>query len=113
MKSKSVAGVEERTFVLILDQGEEAFKAITDFANKQGISGASVSAVGAFAEAKVGWFDLQADRRRRTMRGSQPDWRRCGERRRQGEPAPSRGARAARRLCAGRAFSLRLGAADP
>ena len=58
MKSKSVAAGEERTFVLILDQGEEAFRAITDFANKQGISGASVSAVGAFAEARVGWFDL-------------------------------------------------------
>jgi predicted DNA-binding protein with PD1-like motif len=57
-ESKSVAAGEERTFVLILDQGEEAFKAITDFANKQGISGASVSAVGAFAEARVGWFDL-------------------------------------------------------
>jgi len=60
MKSKSVAGADERTFVLILDPGEEAFKAITDFANQQGISGASVSAVGAFAEAKVGWFDLSA-----------------------------------------------------
>jgi predicted DNA-binding protein with PD1-like motif len=58
MKSKSVAAGEERTFVLILDQGEEAFKATTDFADKQGISGASVSAVGAFAEARVGWFDL-------------------------------------------------------
>ena len=60
MKSKSVASGEERTFVLILDQGEEAFKAITEFANTQNISGASVSAVGAFAEARVGWFDLSA-----------------------------------------------------
>ena len=60
MKSKSIAGEKERTFVLILDQGEEAFKAITEFANQQGVSGASVSAVGAFAEAKVGWFDLSA-----------------------------------------------------
>ena len=60
MKSKSVAGAEERTFVLILEQGEEAFKTITEFANRQGISGGSVSAVGAFAEAKVGWFDLAA-----------------------------------------------------
>jgi predicted DNA-binding protein with PD1-like motif len=57
-----VSGVFDdiETFVLILDQGEEAFKAITDFANQQSISGASVSAVGAFAEAKVGWFDLAA-----------------------------------------------------
>jgi len=60
MKSKTVAGADERTFVLILDQGEEAFKTITDFSNRHGISGASVSAVGAFAEAKVGWFDLSA-----------------------------------------------------
>lgn len=60
MKSKSFAGRGERTFVLVLDQDEEAFKTITDFANQQRISGASVSAVGAFAEAKVGWFDLSA-----------------------------------------------------
>jgi uncharacterized protein len=60
MKSRSVAIGPERTFVLILDQGEEAFKAITDFANEQRIDGASVSAIGAFAKARVGWFDLAA-----------------------------------------------------
>ena len=32
IKSKSVDDGMERTFVLILDQGEEAFKSITDFA---------------------------------------------------------------------------------
>ena len=60
MKSKSVSGGADRTVVLVLDEGEEAFKAITEFANEQGISGASVLAIGAFAEAKVGWFDLSA-----------------------------------------------------
>jgi predicted DNA-binding protein with PD1-like motif len=60
MKSKSVTDELERTFVLILDEGEEAFRAITDFANKEKISGASVSAIGAFAHAKVGWFDFAA-----------------------------------------------------
>jgi predicted DNA-binding protein with PD1-like motif len=60
MKSKSIAIGPERTLVLILDQGEEAFKAITDFANKQSVTGASVSAIGAFANAKLGWFDLAA-----------------------------------------------------
>jgi len=59
MKAKSMAG-PERTFVLILDAGEDAFKAITDFADKERIDGASVSAIGAFSKAKVGWFDLQA-----------------------------------------------------
>jgi uncharacterized protein len=32
MKSKTVVEGRERTFVLILDSGEEAFKAITQFA---------------------------------------------------------------------------------
>ena len=50
----------ERTFVLILDQGEEAFKAISEFADREKMTGASVSAIGAFSTAKVGWFDLAA-----------------------------------------------------
>ena len=62
MKSKTIAGNPERTFVLILDPGEEAFKAITEFANQNGISGASVAAVGAFKQARVGWFDIEAKR---------------------------------------------------
>jgi predicted DNA-binding protein with PD1-like motif len=60
MKSKSINDGVERTIVLILDQGEEAFKSITDFADREKISGASVSAIGAFSKAKVGWFDLAA-----------------------------------------------------
>ena len=62
MKSKTIAGNPERTFVLILDPGEEAFKAITEFANQNGISGASVTALGAFKQANVGWFDIEAKR---------------------------------------------------
>src|SRR5215472_119280 len=60
MRSKSINNGVERIFVLILDQGEEAFKSITDFADREKISGASVSAIGAFSKAKVGWFDLAA-----------------------------------------------------
>ncbi len=44
----------------MLDQSEEAFKAITEFANSEVIDGASVTAIGAFAEAEVGWFDFGA-----------------------------------------------------
>src|SRR5262249_2201786 len=50
----------ERVFVLVLDHGEEAFKAITEFANEEQIDGASITAIGAFAQAEVGWFDLTA-----------------------------------------------------
>jgi len=53
MKSKSINNGVERIFVLILDQGEEAFKAITDFADSEKITGASVTAIGAFSNAKV------------------------------------------------------------
>jgi uncharacterized protein len=58
VKSQSIKRGPDRTFVLVLDQGEEAFNAITKFANHEGIDAASVTAIGAFAEAKVGWFDL-------------------------------------------------------
>jgi predicted DNA-binding protein with PD1-like motif len=48
----------ERTFVVVLDAGEEAFAAIVDFATRSNLSGASLTALGAFERATVGWFDL-------------------------------------------------------
>lgn len=62
MRYKLASEHEVRTFVLILDEGGEAFEAITSFANQKAISAASVAAIGAFASAKVGWFDLAARR---------------------------------------------------
>jgi len=62
MKSKLVSEDGGRTFVLILDQGEEAFAAVTAFANERAITAASVVAIGAFESARVGWFDLAARR---------------------------------------------------
>ena len=58
MKWKSVNDGAEKTFVLILDEGEEALQVVTGFANKEKITGASISAIGAFSRAKVGWFDI-------------------------------------------------------
>lgn len=61
MKSKLVASTSnERTYVLVLDPGEEAVAAITRFARDKGIVGASLTALGAFERATVGWFDLAA-----------------------------------------------------
>ena len=60
MKSKSIDNGAERIFVLVLEQGEEAFKSITAFAEREKITGASITAIGALSEAKVGWFDLAA-----------------------------------------------------
>jgi uncharacterized protein len=61
MKSKLVAeGAGERTFVLILDPGEEAFATITKFTTEEKLSAASLTAIGAFSGATVGWFDFAA-----------------------------------------------------
>ena len=48
----------EQVHVVILDSGEEAFATLTRFANQTGISAASLSAIGAFERATVGWFDF-------------------------------------------------------
>lgn len=48
----------ERTFVLVLAAGEEAFAAISDFAARENLSAASLTAIGAFERATLGWFDL-------------------------------------------------------
>jgi predicted DNA-binding protein with PD1-like motif len=61
MKSELLSESEtERIFVLILDNEEEAFGTIQDFCAQEGISAATVTAIGAFAGAMVGWFDFQS-----------------------------------------------------
>jgi uncharacterized protein len=50
----------QRTYVVVLDAGEEAFAAITGFAGRENLRGASVTALGAFERATVGWFDVAA-----------------------------------------------------
>lgn len=61
MKSKLLAADRtERTFALVLDDGEEVFQAITRFAAEENIGGASLTAIGAFKSATVGFFDFQS-----------------------------------------------------
>jgi predicted DNA-binding protein with PD1-like motif len=60
MKSKVLSNDDGvRTHILVLDSGEDAFSTLTRFANETGITSASVSAIGVFANAVVGWFDFQ------------------------------------------------------
>ncbi len=46
-----------RTFVVVADQGDEALEMLGDFARDKGLSGAQITAVGAFTGATVGWYD--------------------------------------------------------
>jgi predicted DNA-binding protein with PD1-like motif len=60
MKSTKIAGgAGAETRVVILETGEEAFAALTKFANDAGVAAASVTAIGAFEKATVGWFDFE------------------------------------------------------
>ena len=56
---------DTRMFALVLDSGEEAFGAIQAFAAGHRMTGASVSAIGAFKSAAVGWFDFATKSYRR------------------------------------------------
>ncbi|TJV22427.1 MAG: DNA-binding protein [Mesorhizobium sp.] len=58
MKSQLVNEIGgQRTFVAVLDPGEEAFAALTAFAVRPGDRQRVLTAIGAFEKATVGWFD--------------------------------------------------------
>jgi hypothetical protein len=56
---------EPATYVVVLDPGEEAFACLSDFVKQQDLTAAQVTAVGAFENAVVGWFDRQKKEYRR------------------------------------------------
>src|ERR1700761_2570136 len=59
MKSTTISGdAGSKTRVAILDSGEEAFATLTNFANESGVAAASLTAIGAFEKATIGWFDF-------------------------------------------------------
>lgn len=65
MKSKELGETNpwsERNWVLVLDEGEEAFEAISRFAQEHEIAGASLTAIGAFRSATLGFFDFATKR---------------------------------------------------
>lgn len=86
MRSKLLSGDDGvRIFVVVLDSGDEAFRAISDFAAQQNVTAAAVTAIGAFETAVVGWFDfaskdLPQDSGCRAVRGVECDGRHRGGR---------------------------------
>src|SRR5438045_9029831 len=49
-----------RTFAVVLQTGDEAMGCLLEFAIKERIGGAQVTAIGALASAKLGYFDWEA-----------------------------------------------------
>ncbi|MGX9394146.1 PPC domain-containing DNA-binding protein (plasmid) [Nitrobacteraceae bacterium UC4446_H13] len=59
MKSQRIAAEGRgEMLIIVLDDGEEAFSALQEFARKESVSAASLTAIGAFSRATVGWFDF-------------------------------------------------------
>ena len=60
MRTKQIAGGATTTYVAVLDAGEEAISALSDWAVREQFTAGQVTAVGAFEHAVVGWFDRAA-----------------------------------------------------
>lgn len=65
MKAKVVEDADVVTYVVVCDPGDEAVSALTQFARAEDLEAAQVTAVGAFEQATVGWFDRAAKDYRR------------------------------------------------
>ncbi|MGE3272725.1 MAG: PPC domain-containing DNA-binding protein [Chloroflexota bacterium] len=57
MKSQLINSDTEKTYALIFDKGDEVMAGLTAFAKEAGLSGAHFTAIGAFTEATLGYFD--------------------------------------------------------
>ncbi|HEY3097760.1 MAG TPA: PPC domain-containing DNA-binding protein [Methylomirabilota bacterium] len=60
MKSTLLDSAGARTWALIFDKGDEPVAGLTAFAKSQGLGGAHFTAIGAFSEVTLGYFDRKA-----------------------------------------------------
>jgi predicted DNA-binding protein with PD1-like motif len=59
MKAKLIYEEQgEKTFALVFDPGDEAMEELTNFAKENGLSAARFTAIGAFSDATLGYFDM-------------------------------------------------------
>jgi uncharacterized protein len=59
MRSKLIhEEVGEKTFVLVFDEGDEVVSETTNFARQNTLDAASLTAIGAFSGATLGYFDI-------------------------------------------------------
>jgi predicted DNA-binding protein with PD1-like motif len=56
MRSKQISDAP-KTFVIILDTGEEILSSLKSVAHKEHLTGSSFKAIGALSEVELGWFN--------------------------------------------------------
>jgi uncharacterized protein len=59
MRAKMLNAGPERTYALVFDKGDEPVSLITAFAKQHKIGAARLSAIGAFSEVVLGYFDWE------------------------------------------------------
>jgi predicted DNA-binding protein with PD1-like motif len=59
MKAKLIHDGPQKTYVLILDKGDEAVDSIEGFAQDNSIAAAQLTGIGAFSDAVLGFFDWE------------------------------------------------------
>jgi predicted DNA-binding protein with PD1-like motif len=59
MKWKLINNSQEKTFALIFDKGDEAMAGLLAFAKDNHLTAAHMTAIGAFSQAVLGYFDRQ------------------------------------------------------
>ena len=59
MKTKLLAEGTEKTYAVVFDAGDEVIQGLTQFAKDEGFDAAHFTALGAFARATLGYFDLE------------------------------------------------------
>src|ERR1043165_5167626 len=58
MKSKLVSDGNQKTFVLVFETGDEVIEQLTKFATENNLRASHFTAIGAFGEAKIAFFDF-------------------------------------------------------
>jgi uncharacterized protein len=59
MKSKLLSENPQKTFVLIFDTGDEVMKTLLDFAKQWRLAGSHFTAIGAFKDCVLGYYDWE------------------------------------------------------
>jgi len=57
MRAKVINEVPERTFALVFDTGDEVVSTLEKFAQEQGLVASRLTAIGAFRQVTLGYFD--------------------------------------------------------
>ena len=59
MKATFLYGEDQKTFALIFDKGDEVVKELTAFATRETVAAAHFTAIGAFSDVTLGYFDRE------------------------------------------------------